>query len=163
MDNREAIELHLEECKNRIEKIKGFMESNSDANTAECSKNIRVLESVIQAIEELEQYRELGTVEEIKSMMDNGAFTGIELAQLAAMQMKLKEYQQLGTLEQVREVVERSKPKKPIIISLQKDKKNDVVEIEWKCPVCSLSVIEETPCQCYCERCGNKLDWSDEE
>lgn len=42
-----------------------------------------------------DEYRAIGTVEDLKSMKENGAFTGIELAEIVAMQMKLKEYQQL--------------------------------------------------------------------
>lgn len=68
-----------------------------------------VSEIAIQALEEIQQYRAIGTVEELKTMKENGAFTGVELAQIAAMQMRLKGYQQLGTLEQVRKAVEKQK------------------------------------------------------
>ena len=54
----------------------------------------------IQALEEIQQCRAIGTVEELKSMKENGAFTGVELAQLAAMQMRLKEYSAIGTIEE---------------------------------------------------------------
>ena len=38
-------------------------------------------------------------LEENQNLKDNGAFTGVELAQLAAMQMKLKKYEAIGTVE----------------------------------------------------------------
>lgn len=47
----------------------------------------------------LQEYQSIGTVEEIKSMKENGAFSGIELAQIAAMQMKLRKYQEIDTVE----------------------------------------------------------------
>ena len=38
-----------------------------------------------------------------------GAFTGIELAQIAAIQMKLKKYEDIGTVEECRTAVEKSR------------------------------------------------------
>lgn len=61
----------------------------------------------IQALEEIQQYRAIGTVEELKSMKENGAFTGVELAQLAAMQMRLKEYSAIGTIEEFKALKEK--------------------------------------------------------
>ena len=58
------------------------------------------LNMAIQALEEIQAYRAIGTVEELKTMKENGAFSGVELAQIAAMQMKLKEYQAIGTVEE---------------------------------------------------------------
>lgn len=55
---------------------------------------------ISDALDELQQYRELGTVEELQSMKENGAFSGVELAQLAAMQMRLRKYEAIGTIEE---------------------------------------------------------------
>lgn len=54
-------------------------------------------QSSVGALEELQQYRELGTPEDLKAMKEHGAFTGVELANIAAMQSMLREYQQIGT------------------------------------------------------------------
>lgn len=70
------------------------------------------LNTAIQAIEEIQQYRAIGTVEELKSLKDNGAFSGIELAQIASMQMKLKEYQSIGTIEEFKALKEKNVAKK---------------------------------------------------
>lgn len=59
---------------------------------------------VANYLEELKQYREIGTVEELKTMKENGAFTGVELASLACMQLKLKDYQSIGTVEEFKEL-----------------------------------------------------------
>ena len=47
-------------------------------------------------------------------MKEHGGFTGVELANIAAMQMKLKEYEAIGALEECRAAIEKQKPKKPI-------------------------------------------------
>lgn len=73
---------------------------------------------------------------------------------------ELLAYRAIGTVEECRTAVERMKPKKAIVLDRQ-FLNGEEVEIEWKCPVCGLNVIEEPPCQEYCQRCGNKLDWSE--
>lgn len=67
---------------------------------------------LLARIDELEAYRAIGTVEEIQSMKDNGAFSGVELAQIATMQMKLKNYQSIGTIEEFKALKEKAEPKK---------------------------------------------------
>ena len=52
-------------------------------------------------MEEVQQYRAIGTVEELQTMKEHGGFTGVELANIAAMQMKLKEYEVIGTPEEL--------------------------------------------------------------
>lgn len=62
--------------------------------------------TILVMVEELKQYRALGTPEELKELKER-AFTGVELAQIAAMQMKLKEYEKTGTTEECRAAVEK--------------------------------------------------------
>lgn len=64
-----------------------------------CKKEIQACEIAIKALGEVQQYRALGTVEDLKTMKEHGAFTGTELAQLAAMQ-RLREYERIGTPEE---------------------------------------------------------------
>lgn len=64
------------------------------------------LEAAIRALGEVEEYRTLGTQEELKELKER-AFTGVELAQIAAMQMELKEYEKTGTTEECRAAVEK--------------------------------------------------------
>ncbi len=63
--------------------------------------------TIIKALEDMQQYRALGTPEELRSMKEHGGFTGVELAQIAAGQMKLKEYQTIGTPEECRAAMEK--------------------------------------------------------
>ena len=53
-------------------------------------------ETIIKGFEELEQYRELGTVREVKTLKES-SMTGLELAKIAVMIQKLKKYEEIGT------------------------------------------------------------------
>lgn len=64
-------------------------------------------ELAIKALEEVQRYRALGTPEDLKAMKEHGAFTGTELAQLAAMQMRLREYERIGTPKEFRAAMEK--------------------------------------------------------
>lgn len=71
MTVNEAIKKHIEDCEHRIGNILGFMQSNSDADTFICEENIAVLKTAIQALEEIQQYRAIGTIEEFKASKEN--------------------------------------------------------------------------------------------
>ena len=62
-------------------------------------------------------------LEENQNLKDNGAFTSVELAQLAAMQMRLKKYEAIGTVEEFKALKEQQ-------TSLQKTVE-DIVENGW--------------------------------
>lgn len=64
-----AIKKHIEECKHRIETIQGYVKRSEDANKKECETNIYILESIIQALEENQQYHASGTIEECREAM----------------------------------------------------------------------------------------------
>ena len=79
MTENETIKKHIEECEHRIGNILGFMVSNSDADTSICEENITVLKTAIQALEEIQQYRAIGTIEEFKALKEKN--TPMELAE----------------------------------------------------------------------------------
>ena len=103
-------------------------------------------------LEEIQQYRAIGTVEDLKSMKENGAFTGVELAQLSAMQMRLKEYSAIGTIDEFKGLKEKSVAKKPL-------------HQGWiyVCPCCNdkatIGSVFLRPNQKYCIDCGTEFDW----
>lgn len=120
------------------------------------------LTTICEALQEVQEYQIIGTIEELKSMKENGAFTGVELAQLAAMQMRLKEYLAIGTIEEFKELKEKSMVKKPM----------EYEDKYYGCPNCGNSVMnkwEKYPTELknkknglpYCLGCGQKLDWSE--
>ncbi len=118
----------------------------------------------VQALEEIQQYRAIGTPEELQTMKEHGGFTGVELANIAAMQMKLKEYEAIGTPEECRAAVEKQTAKKVVSFEYHNG------TINYGCPVCKWKIISKINGEwCvgtfneYCDRCGQKLDWSDED
>ena len=57
---------------------------------------------------EIEQYRAIGTVEELQTIKER-SFTAFELTLIAAGQMLLKEYRAIGTVEECKEAVKKLK------------------------------------------------------
>lgn len=124
-----------------------FHGNRCDVETAEAQ------EMAIKALEELQQYRTLGTPEELKELKER-AFTGVELAQIAAMQMKLKEYEKTGTTEECRAAVEKR----------DRDRKN--VRKDTKLTYRELAEYCETRADCSrCEKyklCERLSDYAEE-
>ena len=137
---------------------------------------------IAKALSELMDYRAIGTVEELQSMKDNGAFTGVELAQLAAMQMKLKDYEAIGTVQGYEDAINSSIDN----YNLMKEYKAKVQEFEAIGTIGEFKALKEKSepkkmsigndngrarkccgnCGCfvlptsnYCSKCGQKLDW----
>ena len=78
------------------EKVKKWFDSELSMRPEESLDSVEceeVKEICLNAIEEREQYRAIGTVEELKTMRENGAFSAFEMAQLIAKMNKLKEYE----------------------------------------------------------------------
>ena len=102
--------------------------------------------------EELEQYREIGTVEYFKKLKlaDNGTIWGFIDEYVA--------YKNIGTVEECREAVKKQEAKEYIMNSFR----------DWddyKCPSCGqtrLTIYKRGPMNFgkvteYCDRCGQKL------
>lgn len=122
--------------------------------------DITAICTAIQALEEVQAYRAIGTVEDLKTMKENGAFSGVELAQILAMQKKLKKYQSIGTIDEFKALKEKNGPKKP---DYEADGYADgeLVYDYAKCPICGHDFeygINDWECE-YCSDCGQKLDW----
>ena len=66
MTVQEATKKHIAECRERILRIKRFAKTNKDADVKGCEENVFVLKNAMESLKELQQYRALGTVEELK-------------------------------------------------------------------------------------------------
>lgn len=149
------------------------------SNLENCKKEIEACEIAVKALEDVQQYRAIGTPEELQTMKEHGGFTGIELANIAAMQMKLKEYEAIGTLEEymkfedeciseeftlksLLEAGEKQKAKKP---DYEGDGYSDghLVYDTWICPCCGKHYEIDYDDYDFCPACGQCIDWSDEE
>lgn len=95
----------------------------------------------IQALEEVQQYRTIGTLEELQDMKSN-YFEALS---------DWRQYRKIGALEECRTAREKQAPKKP---DFTEDKEFAL------CPCCNGKGLLNK--QKYCDNCGQKLDWNDE-
>lgn len=76
---------------------------------------------------------------------------------------KVQQYRAIGTVEECREVMEKQKAKKPSPIDYKKYigivENAEYLRGTCWCPNCNQAIKSGT----FCNNCGQKLDWSDEE
>lgn len=99
-------------------------------------------EAAIQALNEVEEYRAIGTPEELQDMKNN-YFEALS---------DWRQYRKIGTLEECRTAVEKQTARKVTT-------NHSWTHYHFFCPVCNMEVNDMK----YCPNCGQKLDWSDEE
>lgn len=101
-----------------------------------------LMEMATKALEEVQQYRAIGTPEELQDMKNN-YFEALS---------DWRQYRKIGTLEECRTVVEKQTARKVTT-------NHSWTHYHFFCPVCNMEVNDMK----YCPNCGQKLDWSDEE
>ena len=109
----------------------------------------------ISALEEIQQYREIGaSPERLKELIFEGS----------AAKRILRHYQEIGTVEECLEAVEKQEPKNPEIYTDTVQTINGSFQRDvFECPVCGdyiCNVEDEIPR--YCSSCGQKLEESEE-
>lgn len=113
----------------------------------------------IKALEEIQEYRKLGTVEELKI-----AKKYIDLAKRHGTVGKVidtcAEYESIGTIAEIEEAVEKNKAKKP---DYEGDGYADgqMVYDTWICPNCGTKYEVDYDDYKHCPECGQKIDRSD--
>lgn len=111
---------------------------------------VEAREMAISALEEIQQYRALGTVEDLK------ALSSMEIEEWK----KLKQYRKLGTVEELRKEREKQVPKKPNFEGDGYDDKGDMIYDTWICPCCNKNYELDYDEYDYCPSCGQAIDWS---
>ncbi len=118
----------------------------------EREKEIKAYKMAIQALEEIQQYRAIGTVEEVQTQITKSTEWLIER------DTRLAEYQAIGTIEELKALKEKSVAKKPI-------QQETTEKTHYKCPCCNniMQTIYKDGVAWghianYCERCGQKID-----
>ena len=110
--------------------------------------------------EELEQYREIGTVEECKTAMELQKHLKGADNNLYKVLVKCSEYERIGTAEECREAVEKQKPEKPEIytdtIQTISSSFNRDVYLCSRCGQFIGNIDDELPRYCNC--CGQRID-----
>lgn len=124
-------------------------------------KDCEIVEMQTSASEELQRYREIGTVEDferlayLKKRYEDETYDycgeyGANKCELKDRVEKLQEYEAIGTVEECRELKKRNTPKKIELI-------NGGISV---CPECGAKVKR---CYDFCKDCGQAIDWSEEE
>ena len=111
----------------------------------------------INALKENQQYKKTGL---------NPNQVSETICELSATKRVLEHYQKLGTLEEFRDAVEKQKAKKPI---KSDDKICDLI-VHYRCPCCGkyfggrgIHDVILFSKERYCNDCGQRIDWSEEE
>ena len=132
-----------------IDELIDFMYNVMDDSDEEA---IPFVKEVIQALEEVQRYRAIGTVEELEAMK-KGTLSAMELADIWCVLEDLKKYSAIGTAEEFKALKEKAEPKKPISI--------DEWSEYWKCPTCGKLAVDNFGCKFkFCRECGTKFNWS---
>jgi len=139
---------------------------NGEAPYVGCAQNIAI-EMAITALEEIQAYRAIGTVEELKT-----AIKYVSLAKKNGTVGKAidscAEYESIGTVEEFKDLKEKNEPKKPIEKVLPYSEEFGL-NSEWKCPTCGAYIgyftegMSEPEQMEYCNKCGQHIarDWSE--
>lgn len=88
---------------------------------------------------------------------------GIEAIKIAIKALEeMQQYRQIGTVEECREAVEKQNSKNP---DYEGDgySNGQLVYDTWICPCCGHHYEVDYDDYDYCPKCGQKIDWSDEE
>lgn len=118
-----------------------------------------VMQIAKEALEEVQQYREIGSVQELKEMRES-SLSGLELVKLAVAVRLLKQYQAVGTVEECQQAVEKQKEKKPVILNEEigdADRKMFIPKC-IQCPACGNESAHFNELPKYCQNCGQKLE-----
>lgn len=110
------------------------------------------LEVAKTALEEIQQYRALGTVEELKSVKEEWLHSVTDM-------VELRVYRNLGTVEELREAREKQVSKEAVFVHpIQLNDGGD-----YMCPTCKTGTILNAygGKSKYCPWCGQAIDWND--
>ncbi len=108
-----------------------------------------VRDIAIKALEEIQEYRALGTVEQIEEQM----------LLTAADETILREYKVLGVVEELREAKEKLMPKTPCIWGDGYSDGYPVYDM-YECPGCGEEYEIDGEKYDFCPNCGQAIDWN---
>ena len=109
----------------------------------------------IQALEKVQQYRAIGTPEELQDMKSN-YFEALS---------DWRQYRKIGTLEECRVAREKQIPMKPIFnhnlsdtLSVFHCECGNTIKVSH-----DVGIMNNNNAPNYCSKCGCRLDWSDDD
>ena len=146
----------IKEVKRHIQFLRENWKPHPDYNV------IEALGEAIQALEEVEQYRAIGTVEDVAFYKkcyeeesyeycgEYGTDTCACKNRMEYLEKKISDYEAIGTTERFRELTEKAEPQKPLNI-----RPNATL---FDCPSCGRTqkILYQG---FHCKECGQRLDW----
>lgn len=111
------------------------------------------IEMAVNALEEIEQYRAIGTPEELKAAMKY-VYLAKKHGTVGQVIENCVKYEAIGTVMECREAVEKQTDEKPTAVL------GTFGGTDYECKNCGSDVCYGDE---YCRWCGQKLDWSDKE
>lgn len=136
-----------------IKEVKRWTSILMSAGSKCVSYTAEAQDMAINALEEVQKYREIGTVSELQDLviginaLADSQFSAADIAKLVNDMKSLYEYQQIGTPEEFRAAVEKQKPHK-----WERGIENDV-----RCPFCGTMTTKIYEHK-YCSFCGQRLE-----
>lgn len=127
-------------------------------------------DTAIKALEEIQQYRAIGTVKEIEPYVRLGEKLNLcdlvrenarlvkKIQHLEVYEKQLKEYEKIATVEECREAMEKQKPQPPDIWGDSCDKEGNIIYDMYDCPGCGQSYEIDDKYK-HCPECGQAIDW----
>ena len=159
----------IEELREQVETAEFMISFNMDFelkhDNSVLENKIKTAKIAISALEEIQQYRAIGTVEEIKDILqiisdgqDDVDESGISTGLLHTL-LEYAEYKKIGTVEECREARERRIPKILDIWGDGYDNEGNMIYDMYDCPNCGKSYEMEYEEYKYCPSCGQAIDW----
>lgn len=110
------------------------------------------LSDVANMLEELQQYRAIGTVEQLQFMKSVCDMSDDMLKSLADSIRARMKYEAIGSVEEFKALKEKNVAKKPNEV--------DYWGEYYKCPTCKEYALDNVGGRYkYCPNCGTKIDW----
>lgn len=137
------------------EAIKRIKECRNTPNFQPYIYMNEALNMAIKALEEVQQYRAIGTPEELQDMKSN-YFEALS---------DWRQYRKIGTLEECRAAAVKQTAKKPIFshnlsdtLSVFHCECGNTIKVSH-----DIGIMNNNNAPNYCSNCGCRFDWSDEE
>lgn len=108
------------------------------------------LDTAISALKEVQQYRKIGTIEQVRNQKDN----------LDTAYKIISDYESCGTVEECREARGKQEPRIPKFIHMMGE-----YNARFKCPVCEHRFIYDCTNiePFFCKKCGQALRMENED
>lgn len=134
------------------------------SNLENCKKEIQACEIAVKALEEVQHWHTSVINPKIKNVFANSSTQICQNCDhkdeyIEELEAEIEQYRAIGTLEECRAAVERQNP----IAAIAEKEDNGIKK--YTCSACGMYMGWSTgtfPAR-YCWKCGQKLDWSDEE